>query len=257
MFFIQLIAGIIIAYCIYKICEIFVIEYKVWEMVLTYRKQYKEVEKVTWKNKVRQPKKIIENNDCIAIIDAKDNFEGCPISVGVVIVNTTNYDIQQAQYYLMPESLVVDGMFNAMAETHHVYPTYFGTLDYVENHIRTLLKNFNVTNIYAYNARFIFNVLPGLQKYHWYDIMPVANNKNDNVLLPNNEEYRMDGTLKYLCGVHAILTKITNMSIHCSYHAMYDALDIVKLMRCMSVPLIKFNQYPVFIEKNKHKQKRA
>ena len=257
MFFVQLIAGLIIAYCIYKICEIFIIEYKVWEIVSTYRQQYKEVEKVTWKNKVKQPKIKNKQSDYIAVIDSKDNFEGYPISIGIVIINSNTYDIQHAQYYLLPESLVVDGMFNSLVETHHVYQTYFGTLTYVENHIRTLLKRFNITSIYAYNARFVFNVLPGLQRYDWYDIMPVANNKYDNKLLPESEEYRGDGTLKYLCGVHSILSKITNMSVRCSYHAMYDALDVVKLIKCMSVPVDILNKYPIFIDKHRIKQKRA
>jgi hypothetical protein len=181
------------------------------------------------------------NLQTIAIIDTKTNYIDNAISVGVAIVNTNNWQLQQAQYYLISPELINNHQYDNL-NIAHVYKSYFGQLSDVENHIRKLLSDYNVTNIYAYNATFVFQSLPGLQLYFWYDIMKIAAYKQYNKYLPQNIEYLENGRIKYGYGIKNIMEYLTQTYFFYTNHALYDVLDEIRIMKMLELNIEEYNQ---------------
>ena len=72
------------------------------------------------------------------------------ISIGIAIVDAKTFEIKTAEYFLVPEELIIDGFNNGNITIAHTYQTYFGAHKDIENHIRKLLNQYNITNIYTF-----------------------------------------------------------------------------------------------------------
>lgn len=236
MFVLKCIFIIILCYCIIQIIKTFNEEQKIQNLYSQYRENnYIEIEKSLKKDIEKMPDIQQENLDIIAIIDAKLNFIDEIISIGIAIVDAKTFEIKTAEYFLVPEELIIDGFNNGNITIAHTYQTYFGAHKDIENHIRKLLNQYNITNIYTFNGKFIYSKLTGLQKYHWYDIMKVAAYKQYNYKLPDNLMFNDQGRLLYKCNIKDLMEILTKTYFYYTNHALYDVLDETKMMKLLDL----------------------
>jgi hypothetical protein len=110
------------------------------------------------------------------------------------------------------------------------------------NHIKDFLKKHDIENIFAYSANFDYRHLPELKEYNWFDIMKVAAYKQYNPYLSRRLEYCNTGRLKTGYGVEDIMRMLTaSRSYSEKHHALYDALDELKIMELIGLPLEKYS----------------
>ena len=236
MFVLKYIFIIILCYCIIKIIKAFNEEQKIQNLYSQYREnEYIEIERTLKKDIEKIPDIEHENLETIAILDAKTNFIDNIISIGVSIVNAKTFEVKTAEYFLIPEELIVDGLNNNNVNIHHIYKTYFGAQKDVENHIRKLLNQYGITNIYTFNGKFIYKQLTGLQNYHWYDIIKVAAHKQYNYKLPDNLMFNDQGRLLYKCNIKDLMEILTKTYFYYTNHALYDTLDIARIMKIVDL----------------------
>ena len=184
------------------------------------------------------PDMTCENLEYVAIIDTKTNYLGNAISIGVAIVNA-QFEIQQAQYYLIPEELMNEHASKDDYDIVHVYKTYYGRLFDCQNHIRTILNQYNITNIYAYNAFYVKQTLPEMNNYNWFDVARIATYKQYNHKIPINTKCDENGQLlRYT--LSNVMELMTNGYYRYVNHALYNALDIIQLMKYIGLSIDKY-----------------
>ena len=241
MFILKFICITILCYCIIQIIKAFNDEQKIQNLYSQYRENnYIEIEKSLKKDIEKTPDIQQENLDVIAIIDAKLNFIDEIISIGIAIVDAKTFKVKTAEYFLVPEELIIDGFNNDNITIAHTYQTYFGAHKDIENHIRKLLNQYNITNIYTFNGKFIYRKLAGLQKYHWYDIIKVAAYKQYNYKLPDNLMFNDQGRLLYKCNIKDLMEILTKTYFYYTNHALYDTLDIARMMSLIDLPIEQY-----------------
>lgn len=238
MVILNIICLLIILFCLYKIYQIFVESNTLREMKDAFASKYIRLHTTLIKD-LTFPDMTNENLDFFAIIDTKTNYYGNAISIGVVVVNS-HFEIQQAQYYLIPEELIHDHNHKDDFDIIHVYKTYFGRLFDCENHIRTLMNQYNITNIYAYNAFYVKKSLPEMNNYNWFDIAKVATYKQYNHELPLDADYDENGQLlRY--AMKNVIELMMKTYYKCVNHALYNALDELKIMKLIGLPIEKYS----------------
>ncbi len=181
------------------------------------------------------------NTDTIAIISVKTNSMGHAIAIGVAVIDANQWQLQQAQYYIISDELLCYYTYDNIYLSH-VYKSYFGKLGDVENHIRKTLTKYQITNIYAYNAQFVCKTCPGLHMYYWYDIMKIAAYKQYNSYLPSNIDYLDNGRIKYKYNIPHIMEYLNISYFRYVDHALYDVLDELRIMKTLN---ININTYDI------------
>lgn len=177
----------------------------------------------------------------IAVIDVETNFDDDTVSIGVVIGDAKTYKPLDAKYYVIYEATKVWGMYSNLLYMEHKYPTIENDRQYIMNHIKDFLKKHDIENIFAYSANFDYRHLPELKEYNWFDIMKVAAYKQYNPYLSRRLEYCNTGRLKTGYGVEDIMRMLTaSRSYSEKHHALYDALDELKIMELIGLPLEKY-----------------
>lgn len=240
MFVIKLLFICLIGFCLIKIIEMLMEDEKIRKIEDNLREiNYIEITQTLKKDLVFPNIQNI-NTDTIAIINTKTNNMGDAIAIGVTIVDTNKWQLQQAQYYIISEALLYPHTYDNLYIAH-VYKSYFGKLCDVENHIRNLLTQYQITNIYAYNAQFVLKQCPGLDKYYWHDIMKIAAYQQHNPYLPSNIDYLNNGRIKYKYNIPHIMEYLNISCFRYTDHALYDTFDELRIMQFLKIPIHEYD----------------
>lgn len=182
--------------------------------------------------------------DYISVIDVETTFSGAVMSIGVVIADAIELTLQKSKYYIISDYQNEGGLFsNRLWDSYETKPIV-RSLNDVMDEISKMLQFYGVTAVFAYNAAFDKKHLPDLG-VRWYDIAKIAAYKQYNKKLPPDEKYCATGRLKRY-GLEHIMRLMTKDNSYCETHnAIIDAMDELKIMRMLELPIDVFYSHAV------------
>lgn len=167
-----------------------------------------------------------------AVIDTETNFDNRVMSVGIVLADANTFTPIDSRYYILPDEVAVRGMFsNALNLADAVITKRCSRKEAIDD-IVSLLRKYESTHIFAYNAFFDESHLPELREFIWCDIMWMSAYKQFNPSIPDNAEISKSGRLKRGAGVEPTMQRLRrDASYHETHNALLDALDELEIMR--------------------------
>ncbi len=175
-----------------------------------------------------------------AVLDTETTWGDEIMSIGIVIGEKNTFIPITAQYYVIEPTYKQGGAYSYMLNLKEKSTILCKKEEAIEG-IKTLLKKYDVTSIFAYNATFDCTHLPELNCYIWYDIMRIAANRQYNIAIPATAECYKTGRLKRNYGVQSIMCLLSRDRTYCeSHNALYDAFDELKIMRLLNVEIERY-----------------
>lgn len=169
-----------------------------------------------------------------AVIDTETNWVDQVMSIGTVIADSNTFRPVAAKYYILPAYSEVGGMYyDALFLETPVKPICC-TRQAAMKDLLTRCKQYGVTSIFAYNARFDKTHLPELGGLQWHDIMRLAAYRQHNPKIPATADLCSTGRLRRGYGVEPMLRLLSgNRSYQETHNAIFDALDELEIMRLL------------------------
>lgn len=169
-----------------------------------------------------------------AVIDTETTSGNKVMSIGVVIADAGTKNIVDSKYYLINPEYKYGGMYSAALKMPGIKETITDSRKNVLVHIDSLLKQYKVERILAYNASFDKKHLPELHLYTWCDIMRLAAYRQYNPKIPAYAECYGTGKLKSGYGVEPILRMLSgNSGYHETHNAYFDAVDELQIVQLL------------------------
>lgn len=174
-----------------------------------------------------------------AVIDTETNWYNNVMSIGVVAADCEAFGIIDSRYYIIAPEYEFGGMFSYALPLKSNYNTIVCSRAEAICDLIGFLKDNNIISVFAYNALFDLSHLPELSSdFIWYDIMKTAAYKQFNDKITDDMDCCKTGRLKRNYGVEAIIRLLTGNNLYCETHnALYDAVDELKIMQLLSLPL--------------------
>lgn len=182
-------------------------------------------------------------NDCFAVIDVETNWNNEVMSIGIVLADVFDFDVIDKGYYIVYPECKTGGLYSHVLRSTDKELIRDCSRNEALNHICGLLKKHNVSDILAYNAQFDCKCLPELHGYTWRDILPVAANRNTNVLLPDSCEFFSTGLLKRCRGLENVLRLVYRRDYQEIHNGLSDALDELLLVKLIGLPITSYRKY--------------
>lgn len=180
----------------------------------------------------------------IAVIDVETNYNDEVMSIGIVIANAATYQKIDSKYYILAPEYQVGGMYSLMMKLPSQKPVITQRNKAI-NEIKTLLRTYSVTNLFAYNAKFDYHRLYELSDFVWHDIIGVAAYKQYNHKIPSDTPCCATGKMKRGYSVENMMKILSDDDWYVEKHnALCDALDELKIMRLLGVSI---NMYEVAV----------
>lgn len=176
-----------------------------------------------------------------AVIDTETNWSDQVMSIGVVIADAAHFRAVDYKYYIVPSACKRGGMYSDVLYLKTpVEPVSLGKRDAMKD-LRSWFSTYNVSDIYAYNAKFDKTHLPDLSKMVWHDIMRLAAYRQYNPKIPADAECCSTGRLKRGYGVEQVMRMLSGNGNYCETHnAILDAQDELKIMQLLGHDLEKY-----------------
>lgn len=166
---------------------------------------------------------------CFAVIDTETNWENRVMSIGTVIADGDSFGLVGARYHVITPEYKVGGMYSGVLFS--LRPLMCTRREAMED-LLAWLAEYEVTDIYAYNAAFDHNHLPELNRLRWYDIIRIAAYRQHNPMIPGTADCCATGRLRRNCGVEPMLRLLSGDCTYRETHnALYDAMDELEIMR--------------------------
>lgn len=173
------------------------------------------------------------NRETIAVIDTETTYYDDVMSIGIVIADKADFSRQTSMYYVFPEECRKPAMYGHVLYLKDQDVIHKNRRDAMEE-IRQQLENWNVTTIFAYNARFDRGHLPELSKYVWKDIMKLAAYRQHNPAIPEDFPCCKTGRMKTGYGVEPVMRLLSRNRRYQEVHnALCDAEDELEIMRLL------------------------
>lgn len=172
----------------------------------------------------------IISKEKIAIIDTETNWYDRVMSIGMVIADSSNFDIIEKQYFILEPEYTFEGKYSSqLLKTNNTYITCSRNNAICD--IVSILEQHHINKVFAYNAKFDFNHLSELEYLNWYDIMGIAAYKQYNNKISDSKETFKSGRLKKNYGVEPIYRMLSNNYLYIETHnALQDAIDELHIM---------------------------
>ena len=169
-----------------------------------------------------------------AVIDTETNWADQVLSVGTVIADCDTFCPVDARYHILTPEFEIGGMYeNELFVESDPAPIICSRREALEE-LKTWLKSYGVTDLYAYNASFDRNHLPEFSNFGWHDIIRIAAYRQHNPKIPRNADCCSTGRLKRNYGVEPMLRLLSNnRTYHEVHNAIYDALDELEIMHLL------------------------
>lgn len=169
-----------------------------------------------------------------ALIDTETNWADQVMSIGTVIADADTFRPVAAKYHILPAYCEIGGMYDDALFLKTPVSPVCCTRPVAMRELRDWLGRYDVTSVFAYNARFDKTHLPELGSLRWYDIMRLAAYRQYNPKIPETAELCSTGRLKRGYGVEAMLRLLSgNDGYHETHNAILDALDELEVMRLL------------------------
>ncbi len=176
-----------------------------------------------------------------AVIDTETNWNNDVMSIGVALADAESSKCVDAKYYILDPAYKTGGMYSSVLYAVKSIPAQVLSRENVLKDIRSFLDAHNVSQIYAYNAKFDYGHLSELCDYEWYDIMRIAAYSQFNTFIPKDAVLCKTGRLKTGFGVEDILIMISGDTTYSETHnAVLDAVDELKIIELLGVSLDKY-----------------
>ena len=177
-----------------------------------------------------------------AVIDTETNWNDQVMSIGIVIAEAQSFRLIDKKYYVIDPAYQAGGMYESVLNLHGPRTILCKREEAISN-IVTLLKGYDTTDIFAYNAKFDYGHLPELKGYAWYDIMEKAAYRQTNPAIPKDAPCCSTGRLKKGYGVENMLRLLSGKACYCEIHnAEEDAVDELEIMRLLNIPLEEYKK---------------
>ena len=170
-----------------------------------------------------------------AVIDTETNWSDQVMSIGTVIADRNSFQSIAVKYHVLPIECQVGGMYEATLFLDIPFPPSLCTRQEAIADLRAWFSEYDVSEIFAYNANFDRNHLPELRNYKWFDIMRLAAYRQYNPSIPDCADCFSTGRLKRGYGVEPILRMLSGKCRYRETHnAALDALDELSIMRLLA-----------------------
>ena len=175
-----------------------------------------------------------------AVIDTETTWDDQVMSIGVVVAETQTFRLIDKKYFVIDPAYKIGGMFSSVLNLRGPRTILCGREQAIAK-IKTFLKVYGVTEIFAYNAKFDYGHLPELRQYSWYDIMAKAAYRQTNPFIPETAPCCSTGRLKKGYGVECMLRLLSGNTRYCEIHnAEEDAVDELKIMELLAIPVCEY-----------------
>lgn len=171
----------------------------------------------------------------IAVIDTETNWHNEVMSIGVVIADSVSFYKVDDVYFIFTPEYKVGGMFSMVLGVEgRNSKDIVASRKQAMNEIKSLLKRYSVTKLFAYNASFDKGLLRELSTFSWFDIMRIAAYKQYNSSIPDCVECCKTGRMKHSYGVEPMIQMLSGNRRYREVHnALYDAVDELEIMRLL------------------------
>ena len=170
----------------------------------------------------------------IAVIDTETNWSDKVMSIGAAFADSENWKLIGTRYYILTPECRRGGMFSDVLEIDGVKADLKDKRSAVLDDLTKIMKSYDASSIFAYNALFDFKHLPELSHYEWYDIMKIAAYKQYNKAIPEYADCYGTGRLKSNYGVEPIMRMLSgNRSYFEVHNALCDAVDELKIVQLL------------------------
>lgn len=184
-----------------------------------------------------------DNQNCFAVLDTETNWRDKVMSIGVVIAEEVAFRPVEKRYYILTPESRSGGMYSHVLHVSGVETDLQDTRKNVLRHLVSVLEEYRVKSIFAYNAKFDYQHLPELQAYDWFDIMRIAAYRQYNRFIPQEADCCGTGRLKRNYGVEPIMRMVSGSHTYCEVHnALCDAVDELEIMRLLGHPTDVYKQ---------------
>lgn len=174
----------------------------------------------------------------IVVIDTETNWADEVMSLGAVIADDHDFSAVDSRYYLISPEFQRGGMYSGALHMRSTPGEITLTRPELAAHLDEWLREYGVTAVFAYNAKFDRAHLPELAAWPWYDIMRVAAYRQYNDRIPLDAPCCRTGRLKTNYGVEPMYRLLSNRWGYREKHnGWHDAMDELKIMELLGVPL--------------------
>lgn len=183
-----------------------------------------------------EPRKSLYNENSLyfAVIDTETTWSDEVMSIGIVIADASTNKPIGGQYYIISPTCRKGGMYSGVLNILKSQNTITDSRRNVVADIKSLLAEYHIEKILAYNAKFDFNHLPELRNYDWCDIMRLAAYRQYNSSIPTRVECCKTGRIKKGYGVEPIYQMLSGdrkyREIHNAFTDAVDELRIVEML---------------------------
>lgn len=169
-----------------------------------------------------------------AVIDTETNWVDQVMSIGTVIADAEAFCPVAAKYHILPAFCEIGGMYSDALFLETPVKPVCCTRQAAMKDLLPWCAQYEVTSIFAYNARFDKTHLPELADLKWHDIMRLAAYQQHNPKIPSSAGLCSTGRLKRGYGVEPMLRLLSgNPSYRETHNALFDALDELEIMRLL------------------------
>ena len=187
-------------------------------------------------------KEQLSSHNCFAILDAETNWNNMIMSIGVVICDVETFIPQVFRYFIIEPEYKFEGLYSRTLDLHEQAITERCTRKVAISHIDDLFRSYCVKCILSYNTEFNHGMLPELDYYMWYDIMPIAANRNYNCMISKHADCYENGLLKRRYGIEPIIRCLYNTKdYHQTHNALFNAVDELKIIQRLGYSLNSYN----------------
>jgi len=173
-----------------------------------------------------------------AVIDTETNWHDQVMSIGTVIADAFTFRPVAVKYHILRDFCEVGGMYSDALFLETPVKPICCTRQAAVEELKVWCSRYDVTGIFAYNARFDKTHLPELGNLQWHDIMSLAAYRQHNPQIPAHADLCSTGRLKRGYGVEAMLRLLSgNPGYRETHNALFDALDELEIMRLLGHPL--------------------
>lgn len=177
-----------------------------------------------------------------AVIDTETNWNNELMSIGTVIADCDTFKAVKVRYHVIAPAYEVGGMFSDALFDDRLKSVICEKNEAMDD-IISLLNEYGVRRIFAYNAPFDRRLMPKLKAFEWCDIMSFAAYKQYNRAITDVDECFKTGRLKFGYGVEAMLKRLSgNCTYSETHNALYDALDELEIMRLLGYKMECYKQ---------------
>ncbi|MBQ0064724.1 MAG: hypothetical protein KBT48_03095 [Firmicutes bacterium] len=173
-----------------------------------------------------------------AVLDTETNWNDKVMSIGIVLADAQTFKPIRGKYLIIEPAYKKGGMYESVLFSTQAKLNRICYYKEAMKDICAWLDAYDITQIYAYNAKFDYYHLPELHCYKWFDILRIAAYKPYNFKIDETMSCFKTGRLKRHYGVEPILQLLSGNADYREVHnALCDAVDELKIMQYLNLPL--------------------